>query len=345
VRPKIFPAEDGTVLSESTIKLLIIGMPRSGTSWLGKIFDRHPGVLYRFEPDTVDRRGRPPYICTPDDIPRYLQATEAYLDRMTRVRTLKSVGSLPYFKKSFRNSALDDVRLGMIYALKAAQRLNALPGLSQGVTIPELIGGGRPEALVMKSIESVGRINLYQAAWPDSRVIVIIRHPCGQIASTVEGIKRHKFAGTPIYEDEGLLAELARSDQARRRGLSLDRLKSMSPIERLAWMWALPNEKALEDIAGNGRARAMRYRDLCAAPMSEAHELFRFSGISWDPLVEDFIRVSTDPHHAASEKYYSVFRDPELSVDRWRTTLSPEEIATIRKAVEDTAPGRLFEYD
>jgi hypothetical protein len=34
---------------------MILGAPRSGTTWLGKIFDSHPRVLYRHEPDSVYR--------------------------------------------------------------------------------------------------------------------------------------------------------------------------------------------------------------------------------------------------------------------------------------------------
>ena len=34
---------------------LVFGLPRSGTTWLGKIFDSHPMTLYRHEPDSVER--------------------------------------------------------------------------------------------------------------------------------------------------------------------------------------------------------------------------------------------------------------------------------------------------
>ena len=31
--------------------ILLVGLPRSGTTWVGKIFDSHPSTLYLHEPD------------------------------------------------------------------------------------------------------------------------------------------------------------------------------------------------------------------------------------------------------------------------------------------------------
>ena len=332
-------------ISTGIKRLFVIGSPRSGTSWLGKIFDRHPRVLYRFEPDTADHRGAPPTFCSQQALAQHRDSTRAYLEHLASVRTSKTVGTLPFFPKAYRSPPLDKLRLAMIFGLKAAERFHLCPGVCRSATIPDWIDRGPPEALVMKSIESVGRVNLYRAAWPDCRAVIIIRHPCGQIASLVQGINRHMFTSrVPISEDRGMFGKLAETEQARRRGLTLERFMAMGPIERLAWLWALPNEKAIEDVASDPNARVIRYRDLCNAPMSVAHDLFDFAGISWDPLVEQFIRESTDPAHAKNDRYYSVFRDPESSVDRWRTTLDPQDSAIIRDTVGETTPGRLFNY-
>ena len=46
--------------------LLIFGMPRSGTTWLGKIFDSHPDIIYLHEPDSEFRLKEVPLLVTPD---------------------------------------------------------------------------------------------------------------------------------------------------------------------------------------------------------------------------------------------------------------------------------------
>src|SRR5690349_19178518 len=45
----------------------ILGAPRSGTTWLGKIFDSHPSVLYRHEPD-IAAAAKLPLLVANDDI-------------------------------------------------------------------------------------------------------------------------------------------------------------------------------------------------------------------------------------------------------------------------------------
>ena len=40
-RAEVFPGKS----------LLLVGMARSGTSWIGKIFDSQPTTLYKHEPD------------------------------------------------------------------------------------------------------------------------------------------------------------------------------------------------------------------------------------------------------------------------------------------------------
>lgn len=42
--------------------LLIFGIPRSGTTWLGKLFDSHPDIVYLHEPDSQFRTNNVPLL-------------------------------------------------------------------------------------------------------------------------------------------------------------------------------------------------------------------------------------------------------------------------------------------
>ena len=82
--------------------VLLLGAPRSGTSWLGKIFDSHPDVLYRHEPDTVLRTWELPWMCRRDEVHLHVDQARIYLRQLIATATLKTAGSLPMFPKRYR---------------------------------------------------------------------------------------------------------------------------------------------------------------------------------------------------------------------------------------------------
>ncbi len=102
--------------------------------------------------------------------------------------------------------------------------------------------------------------------------------PCGVAASLLQGELATMFSDGPASEDYGFFRLLAETEQARARGLSVDRFRGMSRTERVAWRWALLNEKALSDLEGLPNCRVVRYEDLCERPHQVSRELFEFSG-------------------------------------------------------------------
>ena len=311
--------------------ILILGAPRSGTSWLAKIFDSHPDVLYRHEPDTVLRNYDLPWMCTADQLPANRDAAGAYLRRLFDTATLKTAGSLPIFPKRHHGLLAAQLHTGMIYALRAIEQVPGARRLVRGAPIPDLLDvAAHPELrLVVKSVSSRGRARLFAEAMPGMKTIFILRDPWGQVASMLRGAALGKF------EEPIPVQELLTTEQARRYGLTPERFEALPVVEQLAWNWAILNEKAIDDLAGIDGVKVLRYHALCDAPLGEARALFDFAGLDWDAQTEEFLRRSTT--FSGRDRYYQVFKNTKAAMNRWREELGPEDQRRIHAVVRETS--------
>lgn len=316
--------------------IILMGMPRSGTSWLGKIFDSHPDTLYRHEPDSSQHIGGVPMFADIALTDQYRDAITDVVDRLRGAWRSNVAATLPVFPKSYYAYPQLALRKFSILATKIGARvLGELP-------VPEVVDLWRVSQLlpVWKSIESVGRLGVLCRSLPASRAILIIRHPCGYVASVLRGEAKGKFASsTPSDQDFGVYAKMMEIPQARSHGLTLDGIRRMQPVERLAWRWVLFNEKAMNDVAGLSNCSSVSYEDLCRDPITQAGKLFAFSGLKWNEQTETFIRQSTASNNAS---YYSIFKDPQKSANQWKTDLTAGDIERVLAVIRDTAPGRLY---
>jgi hypothetical protein len=312
--------------------ILVFGLPRSGTSWIGKIFDSHPDTLYLHEPDK--------HIHLPD-VPMLLPAEpqkglDAFLRQVLANRSPGVTGKLPAFTKSYRSGARHLARNAAGYLARALPRR-----LAERVRVPDLVDPDRHPGprLVWKSINSVGRLGALARLLPNARCLLLLRHPCGQIASVLRGYSSGMIQGPPPSEHYRVLEMLLDTDRARARGLTLDALRAMHPVERMAWRWVLLLEKAVADTASLANCRLLRYEDLCAAPVEGARELFGFTGLAWHTRTEEFIRESTD---GESERYFGLRKNPARSATKWQRELSEADARRIFYVTGSSPVGRLY---
>jgi len=317
--------------------VLVLGAARSGTSWLGKIFDSHPDVLYRHEPDLALWERRLPFFIREPDTDAYVTIAAEYVARLMHTPTFKASGQLPAFPKNYHTFGMQSLRTAMIQALRCAeaasgsQRMRAFP-------VPDLFTPDHhpPLRIVMKSISAAGRTRVFLKALPGMRLVFLLRHPCGQVASAQRGFTHGKFAsGDPV-----LVHDVLSLPGAQRYGLTEQRLKAACHTELLAWHWATTNEFVMEAISGRENARFVLYEELCADPVLQARDLFSFSGLDWNRQTEDFIRRSTS--FGGTERYFSVFRNAVASANRWRTELSEQDQRIVMDVVAQTSLARLW---
>jgi sulfotransferase family protein len=297
--------------------ILIVGAPRSGTSWLGKIFDSHPDTIYRFEPDWFD----------PDDVVASQDRIRENMTRWIANRDPRSAGKRPFFPKSWQSAPARHVRACLIYAEAAATRIG-LPAWP----VPDLGVMSRARAVV-KSVRLRKAIGAFAGACPDGRAVLILRHPCGQIASLMRGTRDGRFdlaePGTDMpFDEAGAIAFAARL------GVEPAAFQRLSDAAKYAWSWRAFNETALASIAERRNARTIVYEDLCAKPADQARSLLAFAGLSWHRRTETFLAQST--HYNGPAGYYAVLRNSIAAADRWRATMTPQDQADVRSVVSQS---------
>ncbi|MGE0383610.1 MAG: sulfotransferase [Gammaproteobacteria bacterium] len=315
--------------------LLLFGMPRSGTTWVAKILDSHPDTEYRHEPDSGTAFLHLPLYPGQEDQPAFDRFLPAFIDRLWRDRDVDVLGKLPLFAKSHRDGLRFQAFRANVVLSKAAGRA--------GLRLPAF-GYGSPRAgttvLVWKSIESVGRLGAIVHALPAVRALLLLRHPCGFIASVDRGEESGKFSHHEASSaDRGVFELLARTPQARRRGLDLDALMALPALDRQAWRWVLANEKAMEEIDGRADCMVVRYEDVCADPASLAQRMLGFAGLAVGAQTRAFLEYSTSGEDAG---YYAVKKDPLAAANKWRERMPAADVERVLAIVRDTRPGSVF---
>ena len=312
--------------------IVLLGMPRSGSTWVGKIFDSHPDTFYCHEPDTAERLSMPLFPAV-DDWQQHAGELRALERRLRGRLSLRVVGKTPFFPKRYWGGVGNRLHAARVWGAKLAGRA----GLRWQVPAP---GEDTGAVLVWKSIESLGRAGTIARGLDHARVVLLLRHPCAYIASVLRGERAQRFTGgQPQSEDYGIFSMLLETDHARQRGLTEERLRAATPEERLAWRWLLCNEKALLDTDGLPGCRAVRYEDICESPEALARELFSHVHLPWDEQTARFLADSTS---RTDDRYYAVFKDPAQAAGRWREELDAQVVERVARVVAGTRAGDFY---
>jgi len=310
-------------------------MPRSGTTWIGKIFDSHPDTLYRHEPDSRGSLNSLPIFAFHKDAEKYRPFLKAYVAQLPAIRGEKVSASIPIFAKNYYSAAQWTLRKLIVLIVKpVAHILDA--------TVPDVINlsDHTDIAVTWKSIESLGRLGVLAKVFPAARCILIMRHPCGYIASIKKGERQQEFdSEIKSSEDWNMFRLLLQLPAAKKLGLELAAVKVMLPIERLALRWALYYEHVLTETEGLNNVLTIRYEDFCEHPQEEAQKAFRHCHLSWAVETERFIANSTSKENSA---YYSVFKNSKAASAKWEKELGKEDVNRVMEIVAQFKAGSYY---
>jgi hypothetical protein len=319
--------------------ILLFGLPRSGTTWLGKIFDSHPSTLYRHEPDSRGVLNQIALLPEPAEMPLHGHIADRFVAGLHCITGVKVAASVPVFRKEYLSHA-------QFWAKRASVPLVRLVSRAvSGIPVPEFVDQDRIRnaPLVWKSVESTGRFGLFASRFAYARGFLILRHPCGHLASLFRSVRLGKASPrNNSFRDFGIFERIAGTTTARKYGLCTEDFHAMTPAERLTWRWVIVNEHAINAITPLSNCTIVRYEDVCYDPLARSEELFSFAKLEWNPQTEQFISASTS---CDSGKYYSVFKDPVRAANAWRSELSTDVIRQISAVIARSPLVRYYPVD
>ena len=231
--------------------------------------------------------------------------------------------------------------LGIVF--NSGARLPVLGARMARCTVPDYLVIDEVHDLrpVLKSVTWCDGAGAFASTLPNSCTILLLRHPCGQIASILHGVEERRFAlqsggDMPFNEEQTTMFASA-------RGVGEREFQALPAVAKYAWGWLAFNETAFAALAGQPNVRVVVYEDLCARPQAVTRELFAFAGLAWNSATDGFLARSTT--HGRKSHYYSVFQDSSAVANRWHSTMTPEDQAAVRAVVRGSKLARFWPDD
>ena len=292
-------------------KVLVVGLPRSGTSWVGNALGRAPDTVYVHEPDGDHdpfafraRRASfiSPTLAPGDPAPELERLWRGAFAGGQRPVTVRSRLAWRRYRLSPVDQRWDAWLEGRVS-----------PGLKviSALAVPrEATTGNRH--VVAKSVRAEWNVEWIADRFAPT-VVIVERHPLNVLASWSE---------LGFGKDARAIPGLGRAAQAR-WGVSPP--EAHAPlIARQAFVYGV-GATALHDArVRNPQWICVRHDDLCVDPATSVRALIAEVGLEWGVETEQYL---TESDREGSG--YHTQRRAEEQPERWRTRLSPEHVETI----------------
>ncbi|GIH25378.1 hypothetical protein Aph01nite_36880 [Acrocarpospora phusangensis] len=287
--------------------ILVTGLPRSGTSWTGRMLCHSGELVYVNEPLNPERRypgvlNAPPparfqYICEdnePDWLPAFTDTTALRYRFLAELRRNHRPGSLARLLKH-----------------GTAFTLGCLLGRRALLDDP---------------------FALFSAAWfatrLNCRVIILTRNPVPFVGSW-------QYLGWTVYFHELLEQPLLVRDHPHLLTLR-EHVGSTDRLAKAAALWRAARD--FTDALTHPNIRVVSYESLAADPLYGFRDLYSWSGLTWTDRSAHLIRhactgPATDRPFTWSGLSRTAFRRTDSATAATRTRLSPEDASRVTTLV------------
>lgn len=300
--------------------ILITGAIRSGTTWVGQVLARAPGMAVVHEPFNIDH---------PQGVfAHHWPYQYAYVQEGT-VQADEVAG------------ALDDTlsfRYRPMHHLRSFENVRRTVGMARD--LPRFWYRrvlSRPR-VVMKD-----PIAFFSADWLSERfdmdVVVMVRHPAAFAWSYLRISEPNRFEDLLAQPAlmEGLLAPLADEIFAASR--------DVDPIRQASTLWRAVYHVAGEYLSSRSGWRFIRHEDLSLDPLGEFPKLFLNLDLDFTSRARRYLERTSgkgNPVEAPPGVSHELHRNSRRNVSAWKRRLPAVDVVRIRRLTADIA-DRFYE--
>lgn len=289
--------------------ILIVGSPRSGTTWLMDILGTLPGYTKVFEPLN-------PIWCP-----------ESFEVGFRSRTYLKSNDSWPEGEEFFRKTFT-----GKIANIPIKD--NPMSDLLYGFSIKNAISHLFATNLIVKSVNMNRMLSWIAKSFQLKAIFFIIRHPCASIASQLKsGLYGYRPSSPPYYDilpkKDDILDEIAEIDDFDSNLINkLQNLKTKEEV--LAASWSLDNYIPLSQ-SQPFPWKTIIYEKLVKEGESEIKKIFNSIGEkNIPPSAFYYLRK---PSIVTLKEDRRIINQPDQQLSKWKDYLSEKQIERIQKIV------------
>jgi len=314
--------------------IFIASAPRSGSTWLGNIFNSHPDVIYRHEPiarlrEKLQRANlldklKFNHSLTPDDKTKLWQIL---------VEGNTDTNRPPFFPKK---GAF--IPPSMVHCLWGSTIVCPwLEGLFRKVN---LLYSRKSSTLVIKETGwSIHLPSILDSMKPD-HVIFLLRHPCAIFASIKRGISLDLMRRPTPQQKLTWLKDHKNTPFVRSSNITKRKILETDDAE----FWAIKLRVMFELFEtllhrlGEQQAIYIIYENLVDNPLETTKEIFKFVNLDFTESVHQFLTISTHEKKSSllpekGSDFYSIYKKKNHNRDKWRQELSSQEINTVEQIV------------
>jgi hypothetical protein len=307
-------------------RVLVVGVPRSGTTWISHVLGSTPGATSLDEPDNhfyypFAYRAKLklqtlhfPCLAPSDEAPELDELWRAAFSQPRRSRTLVARAPRSVSMRLLASAGVPNISA----ALNGSRRPNLRLRAAEALAVPE-----RPqrdaEHLVVKSVYAPLALD-WLLARHAMTVVVVLREPLNILSSWAQ----LEWLGRPGDDMLDTLSPSVAERLASTFGAQRSAADPSSVLSRAAWLLGLLTSALKEGVERHPEWHVVAHEDLCRQPNERFRALFEIVGLAWDPAVDRLLEETNRPGRG-----YETSRERASLPDAWRSRLSPAQVGEI----------------